>query len=89
VESWDGIYSIEAGSGTRINCLNFLAYEVLTTHTGIAGQRANGITDVPDQVINDIHVAHIATLLLALFDAAHRAGAARRASSRVRPAAIS
>jgi len=37
------------------------------------GQRANRITDVPDQVINDIHVVHIATLLLALFDAAHRA----------------
>jgi hypothetical protein len=29
----DGIYSIEAGSGTRINCLNFLPYGVLTTHS--------------------------------------------------------
>jgi hypothetical protein len=35
VESWYRIYSIEAGSGTRINCLNFFAYEVLTTHSGI------------------------------------------------------
>jgi hypothetical protein len=32
VESWDGTYSIEAGSATRINCLNFLPYGVLTTH---------------------------------------------------------
>ena len=35
VESWDGIYSIEAGSGIRINCLNFLPYGVLTTHTAV------------------------------------------------------
>jgi hypothetical protein len=32
VESWEGIYSIEASSSTRINCLNFFAYGVLTTH---------------------------------------------------------
>ena len=28
--------------------------------------------DVPDQIVNDIHVTHIAAFLLALLDAAHR-----------------
>ena len=42
--------------------------------SGIVGQRANGITEVPDQVINDIHVVHIATLLCVVRCRQSRAG---------------